>query len=298
MADRQEPTRRIPTPTGGQTNPRRNDVIRCERCGEDYSTTYRRCPFCDERPGRSGKRVAGNTRGGGYGGPVNPVQVAGLVISLVLIIAALSIVFVKVYPLFARGSGTPGGSSTSQSGGSSSQTGSNSGANASTSAVQGISLSRTELTLDANKSQQLIAAIAPTGTTETVSWTSSDTSVAEVDENGTVTNVNQGSEKATAVITASCGGRTATCTVTCSPGGTGQPNGGGTVSSNTRGVVTNAENGLNIRSGPGRDYDVVASASNGARVTILEDSGNGWYKVDYGNGKTGYVSSDYVSVTG
>ena len=32
--------------------PRRNDVIRCEKCGEDYSVTYKRCPFCDERPGR------------------------------------------------------------------------------------------------------------------------------------------------------------------------------------------------------------------------------------------------------
>ena len=32
--------------------PRRNtDVIRCENCGEEYSTTYTRCPFCDERPG-------------------------------------------------------------------------------------------------------------------------------------------------------------------------------------------------------------------------------------------------------
>ena len=29
--------------------PRRNtDVIRCENCGEEYSTTYKRCPFCDK----------------------------------------------------------------------------------------------------------------------------------------------------------------------------------------------------------------------------------------------------------
>ena len=59
-----------------QAPPRRNEVIRCENCGEDYSVTYKRCPFCDERPGRagvSGKRVA-NTRGGGYGRPASTLR--------------------------------------------------------------------------------------------------------------------------------------------------------------------------------------------------------------------------------
>ena len=75
---------------------RRSDVIRCEKCGEDYSITYKRCPFCDERPARSrssrsaqvgsGRRVAGS----GYNGNrVNPLQIVGLVLSLILIIAAL-----------------------------------------------------------------------------------------------------------------------------------------------------------------------------------------------------------------
>ena len=63
-----------------QAPPRRNEVIRCENCGEDYSVTYKRCPFCDERPGRgsrpvpSGRRVANGGRRGG----VNPLQMAGL----------------------------------------------------------------------------------------------------------------------------------------------------------------------------------------------------------------------------
>ena len=74
-----------------QAPPRRNEVIRCENCGEDYSVTYKRCPFCDERPGRgggSGRRVA-NTRGGGYGRPAYPIQVAGLVISVLLNLTAV-----------------------------------------------------------------------------------------------------------------------------------------------------------------------------------------------------------------
>ena len=58
----------------------RNEMIHCEFCGEDYAATYKRCPFCDGRPleegegteegGRraGGRRLATNTRGGGYGG--------------------------------------------------------------------------------------------------------------------------------------------------------------------------------------------------------------------------------------
>ena len=26
-------------------------LIHCESCGEDYSATYKRCPFCGEKPG-------------------------------------------------------------------------------------------------------------------------------------------------------------------------------------------------------------------------------------------------------
>ena len=44
--------------------PRKNtDVIRCPNCGEEYSTTYKRCPFCDERPsGRSAPTIARSSR--------------------------------------------------------------------------------------------------------------------------------------------------------------------------------------------------------------------------------------------
>ena len=27
----------------------RSTVIRCPNCGEDYSVTYKRCPFCEEK---------------------------------------------------------------------------------------------------------------------------------------------------------------------------------------------------------------------------------------------------------
>ena len=54
---------------------------------------------------------------------------------------------------------------------------------------------------------------------------------------------------------------------------------------------------VNIRSGPGTEYEKVASGQNGASVVILGEE-NGWYQIDYGGGKTGYVLKEYVSVTG
>ena len=298
MAEKQEPTRRIPTPTGGQTNPRRNDVIRCERCGEDYSVTYRRCPFCDERPGRggiSGKRVA-NTRGGGYGRPVNPIQIAGLVISLALIASALFIVFRFVgAPIF-------GGKNKDPNPGSSVSTSQGSQAGGSTSqpdpvtpqAVQSISLNNTDVPLENGATYQLTANLLPAGAVGEVSWSSSDPTAATVDANGLVTNVNAGSSDVRVTITAACGGVTAETSVTCKARAAGG-NSGGTVASGTRGRIINAEKGLNIRSGPGTNYEKVASAQNGARVTILGEE-NGFYKINYTGDKIGYVSKDYVSV--
>lgn len=287
---------------------RRSDVVRCEKCGEDYSVTYKRCPFCDERPNRGGvvgKRVA-NTRGGGYGRPVNPVQIVGLVVSLVLIIAALYIIFTKVGPLLRPG-GKPGGSSSSAPGTSQSQPGgdisqpggdvSQPGGTVSTPEpgptvirAEAISLSKQDITLEANGSFQITAAVAPTGVTEPIEWSSSDPSIATVDADGKVVNVNRSGAKKTVTITASCSGLTAECIVRCNSAA------GGTAASGSTGVVT-AKSGLNIRSGPGPEYDKVASAPNGAKVTILEDAGNGWYKIEYSAGKTGYASADYVSVS-
>lgn len=49
---------------------------------------------------------------------------------------------------------------------------------------------------------------------------------------------------------------------------------------------------LNMRSGPGTDFDKVATLSNGTVVDIVGIDA-GWYKVTY-NDKSGYVSSDYM----
>ena len=99
----------------------RSAVIRCPNCGEDYSVTYKRCPFCDEkaederrksadyaedmeeesRNGRGGRRLAG--QGGRRGGPWTPLRIAGTVVPLVIIAAAIWIVVTQIMPLVNRG---------------------------------------------------------------------------------------------------------------------------------------------------------------------------------------------------
>ena len=321
--ERQASSRR--TSSEKQSPSRRNDVIRCENCGEDYSITYKRCPFCDERPGRTG--ISGRRVAGAHGSSVHPVQVVSLVISLIIIITALFIVVKYMGPLLF-GSKDPAGSSssgtsTSQSSAGSSSDQSQPDGSADTSGgqtgdtsdpgdvsqpaqvtVNSISLNRSDITLPANESYQFTVTVDPAGTE--VTWTSSDPSVLTVDQDGIVKNINSGSSQVQVTITAAAGDKSAECIVRCRGSGTGSSDSGtsgsgtggsssGPVAANTPGTIVNAGGGLNVRSGPGSSYEKVASIKNGDQIIILEDTGDGWYKIDYGAGKTGYVSSDYVS---
>lgn len=283
---------------------RRSDLIRCDNCGEYYSVTYKRCPFCDERPERpggqpGGRRVATNKRGGGYGGAVNPVQIALLILSFVLVVAAAFIVIKAVAPLFHRDpAADPGGSSVSTSQGGTSA----SSPDVSTPAGS-MTLDRTELSLAAGESAVLTVTLPDAAQGEVI-WSSSDAGVAAVDGAGKVTNTNAGSDTASAVITAAFGEQSVSCTVTCAGSGstvvTPEPApSGGTIAPNTLCVVTNAEGGLRIRSGPGTSYDVLVSTQNGSYVTVLEDAGDGWYKIQYtvtgGKSAVGYLKHEYVT---
>ena len=56
-----------------------------------------------------------------------------------------------------------------------------------------------------------------------------------------------------------------------------------------RGLVTTSV--LNLRSGPGTDYDKVGTLKAGTVVDIVADDGSGWYQID-----SGYVSAEYVTL--
>ncbi|MDE6580561.1 MAG: Ig-like domain-containing protein, partial [Ruminiclostridium sp.] len=77
--------------------------------------------------------------------------------------------------------------------------------------VTGITLDKTELSLEKGESAELTAAVEPEDATDkTITWTSSDEKVATVDENGKVTAIAAG----TATITAKAGDMSATCSIT------------------------------------------------------------------------------------
>lgn len=110
-----------------------NDMIHCSVCGEDYSASYKRCPFCEEekrasqrkepeyeedydeeyddeeeeptgRRSGGGKRLLGvRRRGGGYSDGPTPWKIIRTVISLALIVAAIFIVVTLIKPLVERG---------------------------------------------------------------------------------------------------------------------------------------------------------------------------------------------------
>ena len=77
--------------------------------------------------------------------------------------------------------------------------------------VQSVSLDKTTLTLDEGESETLTATITPADASDkTVRWSSADENIATVNQEGTVTAVGVG----TTTITASAGGKEASCTVT------------------------------------------------------------------------------------
>jgi len=79
--------------------------------------------------------------------------------------------------------------------------------------VAGVSLNKTELTLEEGKSEKLIPTVDPRGATNTnVTWSSADPTVATVDQQGNVTAVSVG--QTTVTVKTDDGGFTATCAVT------------------------------------------------------------------------------------
>ena len=79
-------------------------------------------------------------------------------------------------------------------------------------AVTGVTLSKTELTLEEGKSEKLTATVSPATATNTkVTWSSDKADVAEVSQDGTVTAKKAGTAKIT--VKSEDGGKTADCTV-------------------------------------------------------------------------------------
>lgn len=261
-------------------------LIHCDACGEDYSATYKRCPFCGEKPEKQptaplppvdtdeddyvfdgsdvfedeaadgnpapqkgGKRLAQEDAPG----PINWPRLITFICSLVIIAAALVIVFAYIYPKIHNPSQDPSGPANSvnvvspapvsappaepdpvdvtddpgsdPTGDPTDDPGNDTPSQEPTpptgTTVTGLSLNKVDFTLAANESYTIQATVSPANWGGAVTWSSSNTNIATVSANGTVTNVNTGSSLRSVTITATAGGQTATATVYCRGGSSG-----------------------------------------------------------------------------
>lgn len=204
------------------------DLEKCPRCGEEYSSSYRRCPFCEEeeRPRkvknkmRSGHRVTEKKKT--YSGR------GALIIVLLLVLALLTWVLFgeKIVARFAKseepeppvedvtpppevtddpfydpsvGDGTGEGTNADDPNAVVPPTVDHPSVNENTD-VSNAKLSSEDFTLKVGESTQLKV----TGTDAAAVWSSKDPTVAVVGNSGLVTAINPG----TTTITATVGGKT------------------------------------------------------------------------------------------
>lgn len=158
-------------------------LLKCPKCGEMFSDTYKTCPFCQEDEERhSSKPVksAGHRTGGGRAKPKVGGGVVIVCLVLVLGLAAYTIFGNQITAFFTGEKDAP------------------------TPEPAVLTMNKTSVELTVGSSFALTVSGA-----DKVAFSSSDESVATVSANGTVQAVSTGS----AVITASAADTTATCRV-------------------------------------------------------------------------------------
>ena len=265
--------------------PSPDSLIHCSVCGEDYSATYRRCPFCGAKndppsvpapytpptppargrseeddgwvfdgqdlfddepeddgyaPVRPGKRLAEKPSGRFdlSAAPINWPRLITFICSLIIIVAALVIVFTVIYPQLSGGKVKDPDSSVSDDvGGEPSAPGANTVPSApvinnpvntnpdpagstepsqpaTSAALTAMRLNRDDFTLRPGESFKLEPTFTPADWAGTVTWTSSDESLAKVSSDGTVTHVGANVTSVhRVVVTASAGGIQTECVV-------------------------------------------------------------------------------------
>ena len=312
-------------------------MIRCPECGERYSDTYRECPFCEEeealrdgeeirRSPRRGKRTAAHSRQYSLLTPT--------LIVLIFIMAGLLIYLLygdKLAEKFdgenannptqeeVEPSGTPVENPDTQTPEEEDPSGvmpedpsttDDTPEDTTTAELEetdyeaaaklpgGLSLSTTDFTLKTLGESHTIKA---SGGSSTYKWYSQDDGIASVDQNGKVTAVSNG----TVNVLATDGSKKAICIVRVNASGsqtqTPPTNTGGSSSTLKAGaaVVVNGGNGVRVRSGPGTNYEVLATVPNGADIQVVESAGNGWYKITFsdvgGSTTSGYMKGEFLS---
>ena len=295
---------------------------RCPVCGEKYSDTYRDCPFCEEeealREGaklRRGRRAAPRSRQFSLVTPTLIVLIfmmAGLLVYLLygdqlkekfrkggedVTPPTEDVTPVKPQPTEPDVTEPePGDTPDSEPGTmpeAPSDTTTTTDYGNMMALPSGLKLSTEDFTL---RSVGETATIRASGGSGSYTWASEDDGVASVDQNGKVTAISQG----TVNVVVSDGSKKGVCIVRCNvSGGAATPTtpSGSSLKAGSAKVV-NGGNGVRVRSGPGTNYDILATISNGGSVKIVESAGDGWYKITFsdvgGVTTTGYMKGEFL----
>ena len=296
---------------------------RCPVCGEKYSDTYRDCPFCEEeealREGaklRRGRRAAPRSRQFSLVTPTLIVLIfmmAGLLVYLLygdqlkekfrkggedVTPPTEDVTPVKPQPTEPDVTEPePGDTPDSEPGTmpeAPSDTTTTTDYGNMMALPSGLKLSTEDFTL---RSVGETATIRASGGSGSYTWASEDDGVASVDQNGKVTAISQG----TVNVVVSDGSKKGVCIVRCNvSGGAATPTtpSGSSLKAGSAKVV-NGGNGVRVRSGPGTNYDILATISNGGSVKIVESAGDGWYKITFsdvgGVTTTGYMKGEFLT---
>ena len=301
---------------------------RCPVCGEKYSDTYRDCPFCEEeealREGaklRRGRRAAPRSRQFSLVTPTLIVLIfmmAGLLVYLLygdqlkekfrkggedVTPPTEDVTPVKPQPTEPDVTEPePGDTPDSEPGTmpeAPSDTTTTTDYGNMMALPSGLKLSTEDFTL---RSVGETATIKASGGSGSYTWASEDEGVASVDQNGKVTAISKGTIK----VVVSDGSKKGVCIVRCNVSGSAvttpttpstTPTASGLKAGSAK--VVNGGNGVRVRSGPGTNYDILATVPNGGSVKIVESAGDGWYKITFsgvgGATTTGYMKGDYLA---
>ena len=304
---------------------------RCPVCGEKYSDTYRDCPFCEEeealREGeklRRGRRAAPRSR--------QFSLITPTLIVLIFIMAGLLVYLLygdQLKEKFQKGGEDvtpptedvtpvkpepvqpdkpdvtepePDDTPDSEPGTmpeTPTDTTTTTDYGKMMALPSGLKLSTEDFTL---RSVGETATIKASGGSGSYTWASEDEGVASVDQNGKVTAISKGTIK----VVVSDGSKKGVCIVRCNVSGSAvttpttpstTPTASGLKAGSAK--VVNGGNGVRVRSGPGTNYDILATVPDGASVKIVESAGDGWYKIIFsgvgGATTTGYMKGDYLA---
>ena len=224
------------------------------------------------------------------------------------------------------GSGEPSGADTPDasgsmpegSGGASGGSGTSGGMSYASAAAlpRGLTLNSTDFTRKVSEGAYKLRVSGGTGT---YTWISENPSVATVASDGTITPVASG----TTNVVVTDGSKQAICIVRVTggsapaSGGSGTPaapsgGGSGTTTTTTptpssggslragKATVINGGNGVRVRSGPGTNYEILATVPNGGSVQVVRAAGtDDWYEITFSNvggvTTTGYMKGEFLS---